>query len=114
MSEKLLGRSVSDWSTYNPGSHKEIKKIIRDNINSVCANYVAIGYYLNVVNDKRLYDEDGYSGIGEYAASEYGIQKDRCSWLMKVAKRFCIPNSPALLPEYRDFSITSGNGLSHR
>jgi hypothetical protein len=106
MSEEILERSASDWSTYSPGNHKDIKKIIQDNINSVCANYVAIGYYLNVINDRRLYEEDGYSGIGEYAAAEYGIQKDRCSWLMKIAKRFCIENSPALLPQYRDFSIS--------
>lgn len=106
MSEELLEKHVSDWSTYNPGSHKDIKKIIQDNINSVCANYVAIGYYLNVVNDRKLYEEDGYSGIGEYASAEYGIQKDRCSWLMKIADRFCIENSPALKVEYRDFSIS--------
>lgn len=104
--DEVLENSVSDWSTYNPGSHREIKKIIQDNINSVCANYVAIGFYLNVVNDRKLYEEDGYSGIGEYAAAEYGIQKDRCSWLMKIADRFCIENSPALKPEYRDFSIS--------
>ena len=105
MSEELLERSASDWSTYSPGNHKDIKKIIRDNINSVCANYVAIGYYLNVVNDKGLYKDDGYSGIGEYAAAEYGITKDKCSFLTKIAKKFCIPNSPALLPEYKDFKV---------
>lgn len=106
MSEEILEKSVSNWSTYNPGSHKDIKKIIRDNINSVCANYVAIGYYLNVVNDRKLYEEDGYSGIGEYAAAEYGISKDKCSYLMKIADKFCIPNSPALKPEYRDFTVS--------
>jgi hypothetical protein len=96
---------TADWQNYNPGSHKDIKVVIRNNINSVCANYVAIGYYLNVVNDRKFYEEDGYSGIGEYAAAEYGITKDRCSFLMKIADKFCIPNSPALLPEYRDFKV---------
>lgn len=105
MSEEVLEKTFSDWSTYNPGSHKDIKKIIQDNINSVCANYVAIGYYLNVVNGRKLYEEDGYSGIGEYAAAEYGIKEDKCSYLRKIANKFCIPNSPALLPEYRDFTV---------
>ncbi len=105
MGEEYLENSGADWNTYNPGSHKDIKIVIRNNINSVCANYVAIGYYLNVVNDRKLYEEDGYSGIGEYAAAEYGIQEDKCSYLRKIAKRFCIPNSPALLPEYRDFKV---------
>lgn len=95
----------TDWSNYNPGDHETIKKIIKNNINTVCANYIANGYYLNYINEQKLYKEDGYSGIGEYAEAEYGIKKDKCSYLMKIAKKFCIPNSPALLPEYRKFKI---------
>lgn len=105
MSEELQEVVVSDWSTFNPGDHQSIKTIIKNNINSVCANYVAIGYYLNNINERKLYHEDGYSGIGEYATAEYGITEDKCSWLRKVAKRFCIENSPALLPEYQGFKV---------
>ncbi len=105
VSEELQEVFISDWSDYDPGDHEEIKRIIKNNINSVCANYVAIGFYLNVVNDKKLFQDDGYSGIGDYAKAEYGIEKDKCSYLMKIARRFCIPNSPALLPEYRGFRV---------
>ena len=94
-----------NWDNYQPGDHQTIKKIIKGNINSVCANYVAIGYYLDNIAERKLYQEDGYSGIGEYAEAEYGIKKDKCSYLIKIAKKFCIPNSPALLPEYREFKI---------
>ena len=106
MDEELKEISIADWSNYQPGNHETIKKIIRNNINSMCAVSVANGFYLNYINEYKLYLEDGYSGIGEYAAAEYGIPKDRCSWLMKIANRFCIEHSPALLPEYRDFSIS--------
>ena len=94
-----------NWDNYQPGDHQTIKKIIKGNINSVCANYVAIGYYLDNIAERKLYQEDGYSGIGEYAEAEYGIKKDKCSYLIKIAKKFCIPNSPALLPEYREFKV---------
>ncbi len=87
-------------------AHNELKDKIKASINAVCSNYVAVGYYLKQVNDQKLYTEDNYSGIGDYAAAEYGISKDKCSYLIKIADKFCKPDSPELIPEYQDFSIS--------
>lgn len=87
--------------------HTEIKAIIRENINAVCRNYIAIGYYLKQVQERQLYLDDGYASLGEYAQAEYGVDKTAASRLIQVVGRFCVEgNTPVLLPEYRDFSVS--------
>lgn len=94
------------WDRY-PMGHTEIKSIIRENINAVCRNYIAIGYYLKQVQGRKLYLEDGYQSLGEYAQAEYGIEKTAASRLIQVVGRFCVEgNTPVLLPEYREFSVS--------
>lgn len=87
-------------------THADYKRWIKASINITCSSYAEIGWMLNQINARELYKDGKYKGIGEYAAAEYGISKDRCSWLMKVADKFCDKHAPELLPEYEDFSIS--------
>lgn len=102
--EEIIDKSKL-WEGYNP-SHESIKNIIKTQINNLFENQVTIGYYLKRVNDENMFKEDGFHGIGEYAYQTYGIDKDRCSWLIKIAERFCKDGAPCLKEEWRPFSIS--------
>ena len=95
------------WNGYlDNSSHIEIKRIIKDNINNMCANYISIGYCLKKVNDRKLYLYDGYSGLGEYAEREFGLRDSKASKLIKVIEELCVNgDSPVLREEYKEFSI---------
>lgn len=86
--------------------HEIIKNRIKQSISQVCANYISIAYDLKEVSTKKLYIDAGYSGMGKYALSEFGISEDKCSWLIKVAERFCLPEQAELMPQYKDFGIS--------
>lgn len=86
--------------------HEIIKNRIKQSISQVCANYISIAYDLKEVSTKKLYIDAGYSGMGKYALSEFGISEDKCSWLIKVAEKFCLPEQAELMPQYKDFGIS--------
>lgn len=86
--------------------HEKIKNRIKQSISQVCANYISIAYDLKEVSTKKLYIDAGYSGMGKYALSEFGISEDKCSWLIKVAEKFCLPEQAELMPQYKDFGIS--------
>lgn len=88
----------------NEYSLSEIKKAIQDSINNAAQSFVTIGYFLKYVRDNKLYLNDGYKNIWEFALSEFDISKSwACAW-MRINDKFSINgNSLALLDEYNDF-----------
>jgi len=83
----------------------DIKVIIRADINAASNSFVSIECHLKYVRDNELYREDGYSGILEFAQSEFGISKSWASKWMSINDKFSVDgNSPILLEQYRDFS----------
>lgn len=95
------------WTGYlDNSSHSEIKRMIKDNINRMCADYISIGYCLKKVSDRKLFLEDGYCGIGDYAEKEFGIKDSKASKLISIIEKLSIDgNAPVLRDEYREFSI---------
>lgn len=84
---------------------KDVKTFIRANINSASRSFVAIGYYLKYIRDHKLFTEDGYQNIWEFAQDEFGISKSSASRFMAINDRFSKDgNSPILLDQYKDFS----------
>lgn len=83
----------------------EVKEIIKDNINKTAQSFIAIGYYLKYVRDNKLFKEDGYSGILEFAQEEYGMSKSYTSRCMSVNDKFSIGGySPIIQEEYKEFN----------
>lgn len=109
--EEMVSKSDL-WKDYNP-SHESIKNIIKEQINNLFENQVIIGYYLKRVNDECMYKDDGFNGIGEYAYQTYGIEKDRCSWLIRIADKFCKEGAPCLKDEWKPFSISKLRELTY-
>ncbi len=83
----------------------EVKQYIRANINSASRSFVAIGYYLKYIRDNQLYQDEGYTGISDFAKAEFGISAAQASKFMSINDRFSVDgNSPILLDRYREFS----------
>lgn len=81
-----------------------IKNIIKNNINITSRSFVAIGYYLKNVRDRKLYLQDGYKNILEFAEGEFNISESWANKWMRINDRFSKDgNSPILLDEYKGF-----------
>ena len=84
---------------------ESVKNCIRSNIENASRSFVAIGYYLKDVRNRKLYEQDGYENVWEFAQGEFGISKSNASRFMNINDRFSEDgNSPVLREEYKKFS----------
>lgn len=89
---------------YENNSLESIKNIIKDNINTASRSFLAIGYYLKNVRDRKLYQQDGYQDIWEFAHAEFGISQSWASRYMSINDRFSKDgNSPMIQEEFQGF-----------
>ena len=83
----------------------EVKKILSANLKQMSISFIAAGYYMKYIRDKKLYLQDGYNSIWEFAEIQYGIQKSTASRWMAMNDRFSKDgNSPVLADEYKSFN----------
>ena len=83
----------------------EVKRILSANLKEMSRSFIAAGYYMKYIRDKKLYLQDGYSSIWKFAESQYGIQKSTASRWMAMNDRFSRDgNSPILADEYKSFN----------
>ncbi len=85
-------------------TYTEVKEIIQENLATIRSSFIAVGYYLKYVRDRKLYLEDGYQTIWEFAEDNYGLRKSTASRWMAINDRFSENgNSPLLADRYKDF-----------
>lgn len=82
----------------------EVKEIIQENLATIRSSFISVGYYLKYVRDHKLYLEDGYHSIWEFAEDNYGLRKSTASRWMTINDRFSeYGNSPHLARQYQSF-----------
>lgn len=85
-------------------TYGEAKDIIRKDLESMSKKFITIGYYLKYIRDKKLYIQDGFESIWEFAQDTYGISKSTCSRWMHMNDKFSENgNSPELRQEFASF-----------
>lgn len=85
-------------------NYSETKDIIREKLQNMSRDFVAIGYYLKWIRDNELYKQDGYSSIWEFAEDNYGIKRTTASRWMAMNDKFSEGgNTPILAKEFRMF-----------
>ena len=85
-------------------TYGEAKDIIRKDLESMSKKFITIGYYLKYIRDKKLYIQDGFESIWEFAQDTYGISKSTCSRWMHMNDKFSEGgNSPELRQEFASF-----------
>lgn len=95
-------KEAGKW--YEDVPYLECKSIIRERLNSMSKDFIAIGYYLKYIRDKKLYKADGYTSIWEFAEDNYGIKTSTASRWMAMNDKFSQDgNTPLLDDRYQDF-----------
>ena len=80
---------------------------IETNMRSSVRNYIAVGFYLKAIRDRKLFQEAGYKNFEEFVRDKYDRDKGWASRCIKVNDQLSKDgNSPVLAEEYRDYSVS--------
>lgn len=86
-------------------SYESIKGIIRNNLENVARAFVTTGYYLRVIEERKLYLEDGYESLNDFALGEYGMGSTWVNRCIRVNERFSEDGySPKIADQYRGYN----------
>lgn len=87
--------TINDWL--------EIKHKLKMELQGVKQSFVRIGYALRKIEEQRLYENDGYKSIAEFAKKEYGLEASTVSRFMSINREYSIDGySEHLREEYLD------------
>lgn len=107
MSEELQEIVSNSPEWYTNLLLEDAKEFIRSNMASASRSFIAIGYYLKYIKANKLYEQDGYSGIWDFAQNEFNISRTWAGRWMAINDRFSKGgNSPILLDQYTGFSAS--------
>ncbi len=89
--------TLNDWM--------EMKQKLKQELLGVKQYFVRIGYALRKIDDAKLYEQDGYKSVAEFAKAEYGLEGSTVSRFMSINREYSIDGySERLKPEYADFN----------
>lgn len=79
----------------------QMKQQLWQELQGVTRSFVRIGYALRKIEDGKLYEQDGYRSIAEFARAEYGLQASTVSRFIAINREYSIDGySEHLRPEY--------------
>lgn len=89
--------TLTDWM--------EVKHRLKMELQGVTRSFVRIGYVLRKIEEQRLYENDGYKSVAEFAKAEYGLEASTVSRFMNINREYSIDGySEHLREEYQDMS----------
>ena len=81
----------------------QMKQKLKQELLGVKQSFVRIGYALRQIDDQKLYEQDGYRSIAEFAQAEYGLGPSITSRFMSINREYSIDGySEQLRPEYAE------------
>ena len=87
--------TLDDWA--------QMKQKLKQELLGVKQSFVRIGYALRQIDDQKLYEQDGYKSIAEFAQVEYGLWPSTTSRFMSINREYSIDGySEQLRPEYAE------------
>jgi len=105
-----LSEELQEIINSNPNWYKnlqliDVKEFIRSNMSSASRSFIAIGYYLKYIKVNKLYEQEDYDSIWDFALTEFGISRTWAGRWMSINDRFSKDgNSPILMELYTGFS----------
>ena len=89
--------TLNDWM--------EMKQKLKQELLGVKQSFVRIGYALRKIDDAKMYEQDGYKSVAEFAKAEYGLEGSTVSRFIAINREYSIDGySERLKPEYADFN----------
>lgn len=84
-----------------------IKEKLRKELQGVSEGFIRIGYQLKQIKEQRLYENDDYHDINEFAKAEYGLHPSTVSRFIAINTKYSIDgNSERLRPEFAGLGST--------
>ena len=81
----------------------QMKQKLKQELLGVKQSFVRIGYVLRQIDDQKLYEQDGYKSIAEFAQAEYGLGPSITSRFMSINREYSIDGySEQLRQEYAE------------
>lgn len=91
-----IQKTVDEW--------QRIKEKMKQELMGIKQSFVWIGYALRQIEDKKLYEQDGYKSVTEFAKVEYGLTATIVSRFKAINEIYSVDGySEQLRPEYKDF-----------
>lgn len=91
--EEYTQLTLDDWLA--------MKESLKRDLIGVQESFVRIGYTLRKIEEQKLYKNDGYETVTEFAKAEYGLSTSTISRFMSINRKFSIDGySNRLRPEY--------------
>lgn len=90
---KYVQMTLDDWLRE--------KEAIRTDLTITAEAFVRIGCRLRKIRDGKLYEQDGYKNISEFAQAEYGLKKNTTSNFIGIAEKFVKPGTMELEDRYK-------------
>lgn len=88
-------------------SLQEAMNCIDENLRASVRNFVAIGFYLKEIRNRKLYQEDGCQNFEDFVRKHYDRDKGWASRCIKVNDQLSKDgNSPILADEYREYKVS--------
>lgn len=98
--------TLDDWMSLKDALKQDILSA-RDKINGLQRDFVRIGYKLRQIDEKKLYENDGYKSIAEFAKAECGITGPDVTRFMKINAKYSVGGySEELRPEFLGYGQT--------
>lgn len=89
--------TLNDWL--------EVKHRLKMELQGVKQSFVRIGFVLRKIDDQKLYEQDGYKSVAEFAKAEYGLEASTVSRFMSINREYSVDGySEHLREEYLDMS----------
>ncbi|HJC25385.1 MAG TPA: DUF3850 domain-containing protein [Candidatus Eisenbergiella merdavium] len=90
--------TIQDWL--------EWKEDIRNRLQETSENFIVIGYRLKQMRESRMYEQEGYRSLSEFAGREYNLSRSVVTRLIQINDRFSENgNSMELKAEYRNYGF---------
>ena len=81
----------------------QMKQRLRQELLGVKQSFVRIGYVLRQIEDQKLYEQDGYKSIAEFAQAEYGLGASITSRFISINREYSVGGySEHLREEYAE------------
>lgn len=93
---------------------EDAMELIRSNMVTAVRSYVAVGFYLKAIRDRKLFEEAGFQNFEEFVRERLDRDKTWASRCMKVNDQLSENgNSPVLDEAYRQYSVSQLVELSY-
>lgn len=104
--------AVSSFARVNMMDPKQVGyqdsiDIIHEELHKTRKSFIKIGWYLKHINEEKMYVEDGYSNIYEFAHDKFNISQPTATRFINLCNEFSVEHdSPELDERYFDFSVS--------